>query len=429
MATELSTLMHNQLGEPLAHFLSTQGENLAASERAVTVALPTIVLTILKYVNGNRDQAIALYNQVMGSNPQPYHDLITQLNKIPFNKITEIGKPLVTQLLGSNAQPTAAQIAHSSGVSNSGAYQLLNVALPLVLSLLRSRGWTAQEFYTILGSQSCWLNKTLSANLLSLLDIGSSGSLSASVLGLASGLTGITGTPVSVAAESSNWTKLLAFLLLGGVGVFGLRTCMNQETSPIAPQPIVQNHLVEQQASIESNDVSAAASTAIGLHNALAASEPVAASEPEIISEPVATSEPEIISEPIATSEPMVVSDSTDTSAPPANESRVIAENGMIKFYFAVGMSRIAKNANAIAKETIVAGKSGKKLIISGYTDSTGNAKNNELLSKKRAEAVKAFFIKHGVSAKNIELRRPESTIGAQGKNQEGRRVEVQITD
>ena len=139
MATELSTLMHNQLGEPLAHFLSTQGENLAASERAVTVALPTIVLTILKYVNGNRDQAIALYNQVMGSNPQPYHDLITQLNKIPFNKITEIGKPLVTQLLGSNAQPTAAQIAHSSGVSNSGAYQLLNVALPLVLSLLRSR--------------------------------------------------------------------------------------------------------------------------------------------------------------------------------------------------------------------------------------------------------------------------------------------------
>ncbi|WP_314341917.1 OmpA family protein [Simonsiella muelleri] len=429
MATELSTLMHNQLGEPLAHFLSTQGENLAASERAVTVALPTIVLTILKYVNGNRDQTIALYNQVMGSNPQPYHDLITQLNKIPFNKITEIGKPLVTQLLGSNAQPTAAQIAHSSGVSNSGAYQLLNVALPLVLSLLRSRGWTAQEFYTILGSQSCWLNKTLSANLLSLLDIGSSGSLCASVLGLASGLTGITGAPVSVAAESSGWTKLLAFLLLGGVSVFGLRTCMNQETSPIAPQPIVQNHLVEQQASIESNDVSAAASTAIGLHNALAASEPVAASEPEIISEPVATSEPEIISEPIATSEPMVVSDSTDTSAPPANESRVIAENGMIKFYFAVGMSRIAKNANAIAKETIVAGKSGKKLIISGYTDSTGNTKNNELLSKKRAEVVKAFFIKHGVSAKNIELRRPESTIGAQGKNQEGRRVEVQITD
>ena len=423
MATELSTLMHNQLGEPLAHFLSTQGENLAASERAVTVALPTIVLTILKYVNGNRDQAIALYNQVMGSNPQPYHDLITQLDKIPFNKITEIGKPLVTQLLGSNAQPTAAQIAHSSGVSNSGAYQLLNAALPLVLSLLRSRGWTAQEFYTILGSQSCWLNKTLSANLLSLLDIGSSGSLSASVLGLASGLTGITGAPVSVTAESSGWTKLLAFLLLGGVSVFGLRTCMNQETLPIAPQPIVQNHLVEQQASIESNDVSAAASTAIGLHNALAASEPVAASEPEIISEPVATSEPEIISEP------MVVSDSTDTSAPPANESRVIAENGMIKFYFAVGMSRIAKNANAIAKETIVAGKSGKKLIISGYTDSTGNAKNNELLSKKRAEAVKAFFIKHGVSAKNIELRRPESTIGAQGKNQEGRRVEVQITD
>lgn len=114
---------------------------------------------------------------------------------------------------------------------------------------------------------------------------------------------------------------------------------------------------------------------------------------------------------------------------PPANESRAVLEDGMVKFYFATGFSRLAKNADEVAKEAIEAGKAGKKLTISGFTDSTGKAAANEKLSKKRAEVVKKFFIERGVDEKNIVLRKPKNSVGAKGESQEGRRVEVQITD
>lgn len=96
-------------------------------------------------------------------------------------------------------------------------------------------------------------------------------------------------------------------------------------------------------------------------------------------------------------------------------------------FYFATGKSEVAANAAAILTDLIKAGKEGKKLVVSGYTDSTGNAAANEKLSKARAQAVEAFLKAQGVDAKNIELRKPENTTAAQGNNAAGRRVEVKV--
>lgn len=421
MSTELSILLHNQLGEPLTHFLNTQGENLPASKRATAVVLPTIILGLLNYVNGNRDQAIALYNQIMGSQPQPYHHLVAQLPSMQLNEInqiTEIGKSLVSQIFGSHAQPIAAQIAQFSGVSNGGAYQLLNTALPLVLSVFRVRGWDAQGFYRLLGAQNFWLAQVLPETILSLLGIGSASGLSASVMGMSSTLAGIAGVPAAVMSDT-RWHKILIFLLLGGLSVWGLRACMQPEmtatvpphhtetaTTAVATPPalmVSEPAMLEQAASVPTTttDLSEAAHTAIALNNSL-----VVASAPAAVSEPVAS-----------------------ISVPLANESRVMVESGMVKFYFATGMSRIPKDTDKVAKEAIVAGKAGKKLTISGYTDSTGNAKLNAELSKKRAETVRDFFISHGVPAKRIVLRKPENSVGAQGKNQEGRRVDVAISD
>ncbi|OSI11115.1 cytochrome-c oxidase, cbb3-type subunit III [Neisseria zoodegmatis] len=96
-------------------------------------------------------------------------------------------------------------------------------------------------------------------------------------------------------------------------------------------------------------------------------------------------------------------------------------------FYFATGKSDVADNADKILPDLIKAGKEGKKLVISGYTDSTGNAAANAELSKKRAQAVEAFLTKQGIDAKNIELRKPENTTAAQGNDAAGRRVEVKV--
>ncbi|MCF7530421.1 cytochrome-c oxidase, cbb3-type subunit III [Neisseria lisongii] len=96
-------------------------------------------------------------------------------------------------------------------------------------------------------------------------------------------------------------------------------------------------------------------------------------------------------------------------------------------FYFATGKSDVAENAANVLADLVKAAKDGKKLVVSGYTDSTGNAEANAKLSKERALAVKAFLEAQGVKAESIELRKPEDTTAAQGNDAEGRRVEVRI--
>ncbi|MDO5638527.1 MAG: cytochrome-c oxidase, cbb3-type subunit III, partial [Neisseria sp.] len=115
-------------------------------------------------------------------------------------------------------------------------------------------------------------------------------------------------------------------------------------------------------------------------------------------------------------------------SAPAADENaRVAVEGGVAKFYFATGKNELPADAAAVAAELVNAGKEGKKLVVSGFADSTGDVAANEELSKQRAQAVQAFLEAQGVAAENIELLKPESITGAAGDAAEGRRVEVKV--
>lgn len=114
-------------------------------------------------------------------------------------------------------------------------------------------------------------------------------------------------------------------------------------------------------------------------------------------------------------------------AAPAADAAAVELNQGTAIFYFATGKADVAADADKVVAELVAAGRAGKKLVISGYTDSTGNAAANAELSKKRAQAVQAFLVAQGVDAANIELRKPEDTTAAQGNDAQGRRVEVKI--
>ena len=155
------------------------------------------------------------------------------------------------------------------------------------------------------------------------------------------------------------------------------------------------------------------------------------AEEPKKAAEPAASAPVVAVSAPaVAASEPTpVVAASEVQAAPAADKAEVRVENGVVKFYFAVGKSAIAANAEKATEEVVKAAKAGKKLVISGFTDSTGNAVANEKLSKNRAQAVQAYLIKQGVKKDSMVLRKPESSVGAKGNNAEGRRVEVKIQD
>lgn len=512
MSTELSTLLHNQLGDILKRHLATKGEHPFAADKAVDLVLPAIVAAILTHVNGSRDKAMALYNKIMDERSELHgavQNAITSGNIAP--NITELGQHFASSILGSDqAHVVAAHIGKESSVSDESATSLLNSALPLVLAVLRSQNWSPAGLYQILSNQSCWLTKALPAGIMIALGIGSSAGLSASVAALASTLSGYVAsaatnaaagstvtaataaaaTPMAAAGSGgSGWVKALVWLALAAAAIFGLRMCMNDDkaSNTTATKPQISQSSETSGSSNNSNggatdnlaasgslndtggattssdenknaDNSAAAASSENQNSENTANTAASSSDENKQSgDGAATSSSETNQsddkasnssdenksddKTTSSSDENKSDDNTNAAAnsgslnesantpPPANESRAVLEDGMVKFYFATGFSRLAKNADEVAKEAIEAGKAGKKLTISGFTDSTGKAAANEKLSKKRAEVVKKFFIERGVDEKNIVLRKPKNSVGAKGESQEGRRVEVQITD
>ena len=113
-----------------------------------------------------------------------------------------------------------------------------------------------------------------------------------------------------------------------------------------------------------------------------------------------------------------------------ADGARVVVESGVVKFYFATGKSDLAVDLSAEVQnalnEAAAAAKAGKKLLVSGFHDSTGDAAVNAELAKQRAISVQTVLVGLGVSETSVELKKPEAMLGS-GDNAAARRVEVVI--
>ena len=107
-----------------------------------------------------------------------------------------------------------------------------------------------------------------------------------------------------------------------------------------------------------------------------------------------------------------------------ADEASVRVENGVVKFYFATAKADLAGGANEALADVVKGVAEGKKAVVSGFHDATGDAALNAELAKQRAFAVRDALKALGVAEDKIELKKPEETT-ASGSNAEARRVEV----
>jgi outer membrane protein OmpA-like peptidoglycan-associated protein len=127
-----------------------------------------------------------------------------------------------------------------------------------------------------------------------------------------------------------------------------------------------------------------------------------------------------------ATSAPAAPAAAAAVAAPVGDDASVVVENGVVKFYFASGKADLAAGALDALGEAIAAAKAGKKLVLSGFHDATGDPAFNAELAKKRALVVRDALMGAGVTEAAMELKKPEQTTGS-GNNAEARRVEVVI--
>ncbi|WP_322014785.1 efflux RND transporter periplasmic adaptor subunit [Paraburkholderia sp. J12] len=97
--------------------------------------------------------------------------------------------------------------------------------------------------------------------------------------------------------------------------------------------------------------------------------------------------------------------------------------------YFPLGSASLdAESAGALAAVAkTLAGSPDTRVVISGYTDSSGSLAENERLAKARAATVRAALIVAGVENARIEMRKPAQIV-ANDAPDKSRRVDVTLT-
>ena len=109
-----------------------------------------------------------------------------------------------------------------------------------------------------------------------------------------------------------------------------------------------------------------------------------------------------------------------------ADGASVKVVGGVVKFYFASGKADLAAGGNEALAEVVRAVAAGKKAVISGFHDATGDPAKNAELAKQRAFVVRDSLKALGVAEDKVELKKPEQTL-ATGSDGEARRVEVTV--
>jgi outer membrane protein OmpA-like peptidoglycan-associated protein len=109
-----------------------------------------------------------------------------------------------------------------------------------------------------------------------------------------------------------------------------------------------------------------------------------------------------------------------------ADAASVTVENGVVKFYFASGKSELAAGANEALSAVVAGAADGKKVLVSGFHDASGDPAKNAELAKLRAFAVRDALVGLGVAQDRVELRKPEEATAA-GPAARARRVEVTL--
>jgi outer membrane protein OmpA-like peptidoglycan-associated protein len=130
--------------------------------------------------------------------------------------------------------------------------------------------------------------------------------------------------------------------------------------------------------------------------------------------------------QPVIASPAKVALSAADVAQAASDLASVKIEQGVVKFYFASGKADLAAGAGEALVDVVKGAKSGRKLLISGFHDTTGNAGRNAALARQRALTVRDALRAAGVAAGQIELQKPVP-LADSGSNAEARRVEISI--
>lgn len=165
------------------------------------------------------------------------------------------------------------------------------------------------------------------------------------------------------------------------------------------------------------------------------------AKKTEVVQEkPVAQAAPEVVEKPVPPPPPPVEKPApapiVEETKPQAEAAPEILEKGRttLNVQFDTGKSVIKKTSYNDIDKLVDVMKQHPELnvMIEGHTDNVGSAASNKKLSQKRADAVKAYMVKHGIdkkrlTAKGYGMEKPIASNSTKAGKAKNRRVEAAV--
>jgi len=134
--------------------------------------------------------------------------------------------------------------------------------------------------------------------------------------------------------------------------------------------------------------------------------------------------------QPVAAAAPAttvsVVTETVTVVIPDGASIRVMG--GVVNFYFATASADIAPGAAEALAIVLKGVEGGKKALVSGFHDTTGDPALNDELAKRRAQTVRDVLVGLGCPPDKVQMERPAVTTGT-GNDAQARRVEVKLID
>lgn len=114
--------------------------------------------------------------------------------------------------------------------------------------------------------------------------------------------------------------------------------------------------------------------------------------------------------------------------APARAAAAAMAEATAPRVYFEVDSDALPADAMEVLDRVAEAARNnpGAPVLISGFHDASGNPEHNAELAKRRAQAVRHALEANGVPAAQLQLDKPQQTLGG-GDPREARRVEIRV--
>ncbi len=407
-----SSALNGDFSRQASRFL---GESEGKVSSAITALVPAVLGGLVKMgsTRGGAEQILSTLRDgdidasLSGNTARMF-------NSLESSSWMQNGHRLLSNLFGDKLDGLAGAVASISGMSSKAASSLMDMASPVMFSVLKKQAndqhLDGPGLMNMLSGQTSYLQSALDSRLVKALGFGSVAAFlggmagkmvsgASAATGMAANMMGASGAAAGRAVTSPlrkilPWLAGIAALLLG---LSMLRTCaMERSITPTMTVPPV------------ASGVGSSAAPESGAAPAMEAATTPATRLP-------------------------ASTDMAAMSAAPAASPAAPAALAMMspeQVFFATG-SAVISEAGQRGIESAVATqrRTGSTLQVTGYTDQRGSLSANEALSKRRAGAVQAALIEAGVPADKIAMKAPmqvEDNTGASSMaNEQARRVDI----